>query len=212
MGKGASKDLQILTRSRLERILIDVMRGSWQPQGPEVWKGRDNRGLPVSWQPRLGARQPGHSPDWWAPGSELQTTGQPPPPPRSLPHSLPRQSATCQAWAASNGPLPTQSQAVITRHTATDGWAGTDTSDPLRGRGFLLLLSCTCVCVSDVRVFMCVRVQVICQTTLSLAVSLFGLRACLSMYIRKVVCTARAHNSQGCMSTSYFSVKRCLWT
>ena len=28
MGKGVSKDLQILTRSRLERILIDVMRGS----------------------------------------------------------------------------------------------------------------------------------------------------------------------------------------
>lgn len=73
MGKGVSKDLQILTRSRLERILIDVMRGSWQPQGPEVWKGRDNRSLPVSWQPRLGARQPGHSPDWWAPGPELQT-------------------------------------------------------------------------------------------------------------------------------------------
>jgi len=54
----------------------------------------------------------------------------------SLPHSFPSQSATCQAWAASNGPLPTQSQPVITHHTATAGWAGSDTSDPLRGKVF----------------------------------------------------------------------------
>lgn len=104
MGKGENKDLKILTRSRLEWILIDVMRGSWQPQGLEVWKGRDNPGLPISWQPRLGVRQPGHSPDWWAPCPDLQTKGQslsPSPYPISYPdrvepvrHELP-QTALC---------------------------------------------------------------------------------------------------------------------
>lgn len=85
--RGPSKDLQILTRSRLEWILIDVMRGSWQPQGPEVWRGKDNRGLPLSWQLRLGARQPGHSPDWWASGPELQTYR--PTPTTPFPYAIP---------------------------------------------------------------------------------------------------------------------------
>lgn len=44
---------------------------------------------------------------------------------------------------------------MITRHAATDGWAGTDLSDPLRWRGFFFnfhLCVCTCACV-------CVRAQ-----------------------------------------------------
>lgn len=64
------------------------------------------------------------------------------------PHSLP-----CQAWATSNSPLPTQSQPVITRHSATVGWAGTDTSDPLRGKDFAIVCFCISVCLECVMWF-----------------------------------------------------------
>lgn len=135
----------------LEWILIHVMRGSWQPQGP-VWGGGC-----YPWSTcLLIARQPAHTPDWWGPGPELQTCrptpAAPPTPTHPLPQSLHRQSATCQVWDASNGPLPTQSLAVITRHTAMDGWAGTDLSDPLREREGFFFGLCFRVCVS-----MCVR-------------------------------------------------------
>lgn len=166
------------------------MRGSWQPQGPEVWKGRDNRGLPVSWQPRLGARQPGHSPDWWAPGPELQTTGQPQPPsPCPIPYPgrvqpvrhEPPLTALCphnhRQWLPVTPPRMDGQALIRLTH-----WEGEVFYFCYRVFVYVCLM----------RVCICVRVQVICQTTLSLAVSLFGLRACLGMYIKKVVCTARA--------------------
>lgn len=79
----------------------------------------------------------------------------------SLLHSSARPSATCQAWAASNGPLPTQSQAVITRHAATDGWAGADMSDPLGGGRFftfVIVYLYVCECVGA-RVGACVCIR-----------------------------------------------------
>lgn len=127
--------MQILARSASASVLIDVMRGSWQPQSP-VWKGRVNPGVCLisassGWGKKVRTLHWLMSSRPWAPHYRLTSPS---------PHSLP-----CQAWATSNSPLPTQSQPVITRHRATVGWAGTDMSEPLRGKDF-----CHCVFVCGV--------------------------------------------------------------